>query len=121
MPGNKPQRQGGIRIDPATAAWQQSAATNPAARSRKQTRDAERVRIKLDVPEYLKDAIMQKAQAEDTSGSQLAAFLLAWAMRESRRNPALAGAIEASKRRARSITFEWDLAIPEEWELELSD
>jgi hypothetical protein len=58
----------------------QSRFSQSASQRRKKARDAARVRVRLDAPKWLKDALEQAAQEHDTSMSQLGAFLLAWAL-----------------------------------------
>jgi hypothetical protein len=107
---DKGTRKGGLRVDPAVQEWQEKAVTNVAALTRKQRYDRARVRVKLDVPAEVKAALEEHAGELETSGSQLAAFLLAWAMAELREgNRELAEAIERSKVWARALRFKFDL------------
>ena len=114
MKANKRTRVGGLGIDPRVAEWRQGAVTNVAALNRKQRQDRARVRIKIDLAAEVKQALVQRAAEIDTSQSQLAAFLLAWALRELASDEALQQAIEGSKWTARSLHFRWNLEIPEE-------
>lgn len=67
--------------DPATlAALGKDAVTNRAALTSKQQRDTKRVRVRLDVPQTIKDTLATVAASEQTSTSQLGAFLLAWSL-----------------------------------------
>lgn len=75
----RPQRQGGLRIDPAVAAFQQKAAVNTAALTSKQRRDRKRVRVMYDLAPEVKGAIEKIAEEQKTSASQAAALLLTWA------------------------------------------
>ncbi len=108
-------RVGGMRIDPGVAEWQRGAATNVAALSHKQRCDRERVRVKTDLPIEVKEKLAKRAVEHDTSESQLAAFLLAWALHELDEDDALQQALEQSKRSARALRFRWNLEIPEEF------
>ena len=114
MGNNGSRRVGGIQIaDPAVTEWQQTAARNRAALTRKQRQDRERVRVRYDVPPWLKEAVEQVAAELDTSISQAGAFLLAWALDAYRRGDgellsALEGAKEANHRSPR---FVYDLRI----------
>jgi len=110
------QRKGGTNIDPDLAKWQKEAAENRAALSRKQVKDRARVRVKYDLPPLLKTAIEAEAKGWGTSASQLAAFLLAWAMREyNAHNDGLRQAIREARTPTKTLRFTYDLAIPDEW------
>jgi len=105
---------GGLRVDPAVQDWQRSAATNRAALTKKQRKDRERVRVKYDVPAELKQRIEDAAASERTSSSQLAAFLLQWAMeqyedQDSATGAALREMVFDAKEMSRSLRFEWNL------------
>lgn len=108
-------RIGGVRIDPGVAAWQQDAAINRTALSRKQVADRGRVRIKSDIPEAVKAGIVAQADRLQTSESQVVAFLLAWALHElAEGNGELDEALVQSRRWARALRFLYDLEIPAE-------
>lgn len=67
--------------DPDTlTALSQGAVTNRAAMTAKQKRDGARVRVRLDVPQTIKETLATAAADEQTSTSQLGAFLLAWSL-----------------------------------------
>jgi len=115
-------RQGGLQIDPAVAQWQEEAAQNLAALSKKQRRDRDRVRVKYDILPEMKAAIEAEAKQIDTSASQLAAFLLAWALKEyAAGNPDLRQSLRDAKMTARTLKFSYNLAIPEGWVKRESD
>ncbi len=108
-------RVGGLKaIDPAVAEWQKTAATNPAALTKKQRQDRQRVRVKYDLPPELKDWIEAVAKETGTSASQLAAFLLTWAMGHWGEETGLREAVEESKEPSRSMRFQWNLRLPGE-------
>jgi len=113
----KAERQGGIRVDPGVAAWQEEAATNVAALTKKQRQDKERVRVKYDLPPMLKADIEAEAEGWGTSSSQFASFLLAWAMHEYHaHNGGLREAIKEAKRPCKKVLrFANNLDIPDEW------
>lgn len=120
------QRIGGLngngRVDPAVADWMRTAAVNHAALTRKQRKDRRRCRLLLDVPEALKEAAKREADNQDSSVSQVVAFLLAFALAELRGgNRALTDAMYEAKRPARTLQFSWELEIPEEWAHLLGD
>ena len=97
---------GGVRVDPAVAPSQQSAATNVAALSRKQLADRARVRVKADLPVEVKQAVAAEAARLETSESQVVAFLLAWALHELRAgNAELVEALETARVYARALRF----------------
>ena len=118
----KARRQGGLQIDPAVAKWQDTAALNLAALSKKQRRDRERVRVKYDILPEMKAAIEAEAKEIDTSASQVAAFLLAWALKEyAAGNADLRQAVRDAMMTARTLKFAHNLTIPEEWMKTASD
>lgn len=118
----KAKRQGGLQIDPAVAQWQEEAAQNLAALSKKQRRDRDRVRVKYDVLPEMKTAIEAEAKQIDTSASQFAAFLLAWALREyAAGNVDLRQGLRDAKMTARTLKFAYNLTIPEGWVRRESD
>ena len=111
---DKPSRVGGVRVDPAVAAFQQSAATNVAALSRKQLADRARVRVKADLPVEVKQAVAAEAARLETSESQVVAFLLAWALHELRTgNTELVEALETARVYSRALRFLYDLQLPD--------
>ena len=65
-------RVGGLAVDPAIRDWQRSAAENTAALTKKQRQDRKRTTAKYDVPSWLKDAVAEVAQENETSASQMA-------------------------------------------------
>ena len=108
-------RQGGLRVDPAVAAWQKGAATNERALSGKQKYDRARVRVRIDVPAVVAEGLTQEAAAMQTSGSQLGAFLLAWALfRLHSGDEALLQAVTDAHQDSRAINVRYDLVIPDE-------
>lgn len=78
-------------------------------RQRKEkARQAARVRVFYDVPDWLRDAIQEQAEREGTSASSLAAALLAeglWALR--------AGKVDLQKRPSDSPRFDWIVEVKE--------
>jgi len=97
--------------------WQKTAATNTAALTSKQRKDRQRVRVKYDLPEEMKDHIEAVAKAEGTSASQLAAFLLSWAIghwEDEAGGVALRNLVFNSKEPSRSMRFQWNLRLPGE-------
>jgi len=113
----QPQRIGGLagsQLDPSIVEWGDQAARNLAARTKKQKRDAERVRVRVDVHLWLKEALAAVAKTEDTSTSQLASFLLAWGLYMYATTPELRQAITDAKRVSRTPKTLWNLEIPEE-------
>jgi hypothetical protein len=110
---DKPMRVGGVRVDPAVAAFQRGAATNVAALSRKQLADRARVRVKADLPVAVKQAVAAEAARLETSESQVVAFLLAWSLHELHAgNAELVEALETARVYSRALRFIYDLQIP---------
>ena len=75
---------------------------------KEKARQAARVRVFYDVPDWLRDAIQAQAEAERTSASSLAAALLAeglWALR--------AGKVDLQKRPSDSPRFDWIVEVRE--------
>lgn len=100
------------QTDPAVADWISNAATNKAARTNKQKLDANRVRIRLDVPERLKQLLAQAAEMQNTSTTQLGAFLLCSALIEYYSDePWLHEWLDNSQRTSRSIRHDVDLSL----------
>ena len=115
MPRDKQPRKGGLRgLDPAVVAWQERAATNEAALSKKQRYDRERVRVRLDVPPEVLEGLAREAQHLETSQTQLGAFLLAWALFRLHSGDAdLAQVLEANRAWSKAINVKYDLVLPE--------
>lgn len=81
--------------------------------SEAQKRDAERVRGRYDMPAWLKDEVDAAAKRYETSSSQLAAVLLAWALRDlNDQHPGLVDAIVSNREQSKSLRFRYDLRIP---------
>lgn len=75
---------------------------------KEKVRQAARVRVFFDVPDWLRDAVMQAAEAEGTSASSLAAALLDAGLRE-----LSAGRLDLQKRPSDSPRFEWIVEVDE--------
>lgn len=112
-------RVGGLRADPEVVAWQQQAAVNTAALTKKERADRRRVQVKYDISEELggaelKGRIEEAAKSEGTSASQLASFLLGWVMdrwedEESEIGAELRERVDEAKVPSRSMRIEWNL------------
>lgn len=115
MPKDKV-RKGGLRgLDPAVVAWQQRAAPNEAALSKKQRYDRERVRVRLDVAPEILEGLAHEAQALETSQTQLGAFLLAWALyRLHAGDEDLAELLRSRRTWSKAINVKYDLVVPDE-------
>jgi len=113
------QRVGGLakaNVDPAVADWLKDAQTNKAAMTKAQKRDRKRVRVKYDLNPELKAAIESEAKRQATSASQLAAFLLAYAVKEARSgNAEIREALAVGKSQSATMRFSWNLDAPESW------
>ena len=107
-----------LRNDPDAENWVREAAENPAALSKKQKRDRARIRVKYDLDPALKIAIEKIANAdhEDTSASQAAALLLAWAVQAySAGDAQLHETFQTQKMPSRTPKFAWNIEIPDDW------
>ncbi|MCD6344170.1 MAG: hypothetical protein J7M17_00990 [Anaerolineae bacterium] len=109
----KKTRFGGIKVDPAVQAFQERAATNNAALTRKQRREQKRVRVNFDVPPEVKAALEKVADAEheDTSMAQVAAVLLAWGLAAYIAGQAETRALFDNHTLARTPRFAWNIEI----------
>lgn len=77
-----------------------------AAQLKKAARATERVRLRLDIPQWLKDTLGQAAKEQGASMNQLGAFLLTYALTLYQdRDADLLDAMESVKTSPRSITF----------------
>lgn len=102
--------------DPENEAWNADAAPNTAALSSKQRYELKRVRAYYDVPQEVKDGVEKVAEKVGTSASQVAGFLLAQALdRYLADDGQLWAQVSDAKRPARTLRFEWTLALPRKW------
>lgn len=107
---------GKVQVDPAVASMLREAAINQAALTGKQRRDSKRIRVIYDLTPELKAAIETEAKRQGTSASQLAAFLLTYAVREAKAgNAEIKEALRDGKTASRTMKFEWNLDAPENW------
>lgn len=107
---------GKVQVDPAVASMLREAEINRAALTKKQRADRKRIRVIYDLTPELKAAIEAEAKRQGTSASQLAAFLLAFAVREARAgNEEISTALRDGKTPSRTMKFEWNLDAPEGW------
>lgn len=108
-------RHGGIKSDPAVEQFKKEAAVNMSALSKKERAELQRVRLRYDVPKWLKDAVETAARNEETSFSQMGAFLLAWALRLYQQgDEALLNALQNGKKASPSLRLTWNLSISRE-------
>ena len=106
------ERKGGLSADPGTLEWMQRAARNKASLTKKQLYDAERVRVRVDVPDWLKARLTEIAKENGTSVTQVSAWALAWwVMLYERSDPQLHEALAASYTISRSIKVNVDLSL----------
>ena len=106
------ERKGGARLDPSTAAWLDNAAKNLATRTKKQLYEAQRVRVRLDVPDWLKDRYTKLAEDHNTSVNQLGTFALAWwLLLHDREDWSLLEVFESSFEDSRSIKVDVDVSL----------
>lgn len=104
---------GGLQLDPIAAEqYRRSATTNRAALTDKQKSDRKRTSLRVDCPRWLKDLVADRAAAEDVSISQMAAFLLAWALdQHARGNTDLVEQIADNKTLTRSLNAKYALSL----------
>ena len=107
-------------LDPAVAVHLTNGAVrNKAAMTSKQRRDMERKRATYDMEPVVKAVVEQIAKREETSASQIAEMFLAFAVRAYlRKDFELMGALE-ERTRANTPRFQFDLHLPEEWQMAL--
>lgn len=118
----KRQRVGGMKADPEVQSWADQAAPNLAAMSKKEQAEAKRVRVYYDVPRWLKEAGERAAEREQTTASQMGAFLLAWAQQQYwAQDEALLEALENSKQPSPSLRIDWNVDIPVEIQRAVTD
>ena len=105
----------------ALAQLRDSAVPNLAAMTAKQKRDRKRKRVMYDIDPVIKGVVQHLARREDTSASQLAEMLVAYALRAYLRGDAeLQDALAIETRsQSKTLRFSWNLTIPEEWMLAL--
>ncbi len=106
--------------DPDTLAqMRQSAVRNKAALTAKQRRDMQRKRATYDMEPVVKAVVEQIAKREETSASQIAEMFLSFAVRAYlRKDSELMDAL-AERTRANTPRFQFDLHLPEGWQLAL--
>jgi len=112
-------RVGGLKktqLDPAVASMLKEASINKAALTSAQKKDRKRIRVKYDLSPDLKGIIEREAKRIGTSASQLAAFLLEFAVKEARAgNAEIKAAMVDGKTPSATMKFEWNLDTPESW------
>jgi len=114
MMAKRNKRVGGLnRADPDVQKQLEDAMPNRATQTWRQRYDADRVRIRIDVPGWLKEAMAELADRYGTSATQLGAFALAWWLLEHERgnedlHQVLQGSLELSRalRIARNVSLE---------------
>jgi hypothetical protein len=78
------------------------------AQKRERSRQAERVRVTIDMPDWLKDELLKLADQEQTSASSAASFFIARCIRAVRR-----GKLHLPKRPSDSPRFEFLVEVTE--------
>lgn len=118
----KRQRQGGLRADPEVEQWLATAADNPSALTRKQKLDRQRIRVRYDVPAWLKAAVSKIARDQTTSDSQAGALLLAYAVKQYFGNDTeLVDAFFSNRSPSNTLRFDTDIAIPAQFEVHIQE
>lgn len=91
-------------IDPAVRA---SLGIGRQRRKVKAARDAERIRVRLDIPRWLKDALGRAAEDQGASMNQVGGVLLAYALKlYASQDADLLEALDNAKTTIRSISYE---------------
>ena len=73
-------RVGGLGIDSAVSEWLETAPRNRGAMTDRQRRDATRITLRIDIPDWLKASVVSLAERENISVSNAACVLLAWSL-----------------------------------------
>ena len=108
-------RMNGVSVDPAVNELLKNAVENKAALTAKQRRDRKRQKVTYDMDPAVQSALQHAAKREDTSSSQLAMLLLAFALHAyANKDEALLAALD-TKTPARTPRFSWNLDIPNGW------
>ena len=112
----KRERVGGARrADPDTEAWSDRATPNLAAMSRKQRYDRERIRVRIDTDEVVKQLLAQVSAEQGTSSNQLGSLLMAWGLLQFvQGNEELLSIVSESRRTSRNMRVDFDIIIPDE-------
>jgi hypothetical protein len=110
----QPVKKGGLSgFDPAVIDFKKKAAQNKrVVLSAKQVRDRARARVKYDLPPQIKAAVEQAAALRGTSASQMAGWLLLYAL--------LYCPTHAPRKPSHSPFFDWNLELPEDWMIDLA-
>jgi len=107
------ERIGGLSVDPAVTEWQRDAALNMAALSKREAAEAQRIRVRYDVPIWLKETVEEIASENGTSASGMGAFLLAWGLMIYRQgDEELLAVLQEGMESSRSMRIKWNLRIP---------
>lgn len=116
-------RKGGLSgdLDPDVAALIKGATRNLAARTQKEEYDANRVRLKLDIPAWLKDALAAAAAEQDTSMNQLASYFLACSLMLLHTRDEIQAALNDAKRPSQALRINFDVVIPDDIKAAITD
>lgn len=109
-------RRGGLsgRLDPEVEKFRDKAARNLATRTKKEEYDANRVRLKLDIPAWLKAALKAEAKRQDTSMNQLASYLLAGGLFLLNTTEHIQLALDKAKRPSQALRINFDVEISDD-------
>ncbi|MBN2390742.1 MAG: hypothetical protein JXR84_08465 [Anaerolineae bacterium] len=103
-------------VDPENRDWVEDAATNTAALTAKQRYDLKRVRAYYDLhAQEMDDVVAEIADSLHTSKSQVASYLLAFALNAYCRSDDLWEMMTDAKSPSRSLRYEWELEIERDW------
>jgi len=108
------ERKGGLQVDPDLEEQRKRAVPNRAAGTWRQRYDADRVRVRVDVPEWVKGRLGELADEYGTSATQLGAFALAWWLLEHERgNEDLREVLANSLELSRALRISRDVSLEE--------
>ncbi|HUX76965.1 MAG TPA: hypothetical protein VMY40_10040 [Anaerolineae bacterium] len=108
------ERKGGLQVDLDVERQLEQAVPNRAAQTWRQRYDADRVRVRVDVPEWVKGRLGELADHYGTSATQLGAFALAWWVLEHERgNEDLREVLADSLEVSRALRISRDVSLEE--------
>lgn len=109
-------QQTAVQTDPENDNWTKDAADNPATLTAKQRYERRRIQRHYDLHlAEIDDAIAQIADRLGTSKSQVASWLLAYALSAYIDDAGLDDQMVDQRKPARTLQYEWELTLPRRW------